>query len=78
MAWKATVATFTGLIAKEEVVNTFGVLYNFSEVSEEGNEIWTLIARDFTPIATYSFMIFNFTLCSLFCSYGSHSSRNEQ
>ena len=46
MAWKATVATFTGLIAKEEVVNTFGVLYNFSEVSEEGNEIWTLIAQD--------------------------------
>ena len=63
MAWKATVATFTGLIAKEEVVNTFGVLYNFSEVSEEGNEIWTLIAQDFTPIAAYSFMIFNL-LCA--------------
>lgn len=63
MAWKSTVATFTGLIAKEEVVNTFGVLYNFSEVSEEGNEIWTLIAQDFTPIAAYSFMIFNL-LCA--------------
>ncbi|WP_270458716.1 ferrous iron transport protein B [Faecalitalea cylindroides] len=70
MAWKATVATFTGLIAKEEVVNTFGVLYNFSEVSEEGNEIWTLIAQDFTPIATYSFMIFNLLCAPCFAAMG--------
>ena len=70
MAWKATVATFTGLIAKEEVVNTFGVLYTFSEVSEEGNEIWTLIARDFTPIAAYSFMIFNLLCAPCFAAMG--------
>lgn len=70
MAWKATVATFTGLIAKEEVVNTFGVLYNFSEVSEEGNEIWTLIAQDFTPIAAYSFMIFNLLCAPCFAAMG--------
>lgn len=70
MAWKATVATFTGLIAKEEVVNTFGVLYNFSEVSEEGNEIWTLIARDFTPIAAYSFMIVNLLCAPCFAAMG--------
>lgn len=70
MAWKATVTTFTGLIAKEEVVNTFGVLYNFSEVSEEGNEIWTLIARDFTPIAAYSFMIFNLLCAPCFAAMG--------
>ena len=70
MAWKATVATFTGLIAKEEVVNTFGVLYNFSEVSEEGNEIWTLIAQDFTPIAAYSFMIFNLLCAPCFAAIG--------
>lgn len=70
MAWKATVATFTGLIAKEEVVNTFGVLYNFSEVSEEGNEIWTLVARDFTPIAAYSFMIFNLLCAPCFAAMG--------
>ncbi|WP_278908598.1 ferrous iron transport protein B [Faecalicoccus pleomorphus] len=70
MAWKATVATFTGLIAKEEVVNTFGVLYNFSEVSEEGNEIWTLIAHDFTPIAAYSFMIFNLLCAPCFAAMG--------
>lgn len=70
MAWKATVATFTGLIAKEEVVNTFGVLYNFSEVSEEGNEIWALIAHDFTPIAAYSFMIFNLLCAPCFAAMG--------
>lgn len=70
MAWKATVATFTGLTAKEEVVNTFGVLYNFSEVSEEGNEIWTLIAQDFTPIAAYSFMIFNLLCAPCFAAMG--------
>lgn len=70
MAWKATVATFTGLIAKEEVVNTFGILYNFSEVSEEGNEIWTLIAQDFTPIAAYSFMIFNLLCAPCFAAMG--------
>lgn len=70
MAWKATVATFTGLIAKEEVVNTFGVLYNFSEVSKEGNEIWTLIAQDFTPIAAYSFMIFNLLCAPCFAAMG--------
>ena len=70
MAWKATVATFTGLIAKEEVVNTFGVLYNYAEVSEEGNEIWTLIARDFTPIAAYSFMIFNLLCAPCFAAMG--------
>lgn len=70
MAWKATVATFTGLIAKEEVVNTFGVLYNFSEVSSEGNEIWSLIARDFTPVAAYSFMIFNLLCAPCFAAMG--------
>lgn len=70
MAWKATVATITGLIAKEEVVNTFGILYNFSEVSEEGNEIWTLIAQDFTPIAAYSFMIFNLLCAPCFAAMG--------
>lgn len=70
MAWKATVATITGIIAKEEVVNTFGVLYNFSEVSEEGNEIWTLIAQDFTPIAAYSCMIFNLLCAPCFAAMG--------
>ena len=61
--WKPTVATFTGLIAKENVVGTLGVLYGFAEVAEEGEEIWANIAADFTPLAAYSFMIFNL-LCA--------------
>ena len=64
MSWKATVATFTGLIAKEEVVMTFGTLYHAGEdVSGSGGEIWTMIARDFGPVCAYGFMIFNL-LCA--------------
>ncbi|WP_276931925.1 ferrous iron transport protein B [Dubosiella newyorkensis] len=71
MAWKATVATFTGLIAKEEVVNTFGVLYNFGgELSEAGNEIWTLVAADFSAITAYSFMLFNLLCAPCFAAMG--------
>ena len=71
MAWKATVATVTGLIAKEEVVNTFGVLYHYSgELSEAGNEIWTLIATDFTVLSAYSFMIFNLLCAPCFAAMG--------
>jgi len=57
--WKATVATVTGLIAKENVVSTFGVLYGFAEVTENGAEIWTLLSADFTPLSSYSFLVFN-------------------
>lgn len=64
MAWKAVAATATGLIAKEEVVMTLGTLYNFAgELSETGNEIWTLIRADFGPARAYSFLIFNL-LCA--------------
>lgn len=71
MAWKATVATITGLIAKEEVVNTFGVLYQYGgELSETGNEIWTQVAADFTPLAAYSFMIFNLLCAPCFAAMG--------
>lgn len=71
MAWKATVATFTGLIAKEEVVMTFGTLYNFGgELSESGNEIWSLIAKDFGPVRAYSFMIFNLLCAPCFAAMG--------
>ncbi len=71
MAWKATVATVTGLIAKEEVVNTFGVLYHYSgELSEAGKEIWTLIAADFTALSAYSFMIFNLLCAPCFAAMG--------
>ncbi len=71
MAWKATVATFTGLIAKEEVVMTFGTLYNFGgELSESGDEIWSLVANDFGPIRAYSFMIFNLLCAPCFAAMG--------
>jgi len=71
MAWKATVATVTGLIAKEEVVMTFGTLYNFAgELSESGDEIWTLIAADFGPVRAYSFMIFQLLCAPCFAAIG--------
>ncbi len=71
MAWKATVATFTGLIAKEEVVMTFGTLYNYAgELSEAGNEIWPLVAKDFGAVTAYSFMIFNLLCAPCFAAMG--------
>ena len=71
MAWKATVATVTGLIAKEEIVMTFGTLYNFGgEISEAGNEIWSMIAADFGPVRAYSFMIFNLLCAPCFAAIG--------
>ena len=69
--WQAAVATFTGLIAKEEVVNTFGVLYNYAgELSETGDEIWGLLALDFTALSAYSFMIFNLLCAPCFAAMG--------
>lgn len=71
MAWKATVATFTGLVAKEQVVMTFGTLYHFSgELSEAGDEIWSLIAADFGPVRAYSFMVFNLLCAPCFAAIG--------
>ena len=71
MAWKATVATFTGLIAKEQVVMTFGTLYHYAgELSEAGDEIWALIAADFGPVRAYSFMIFNLLCAPCFAAIG--------
>ncbi|WP_304424620.1 ferrous iron transport protein B [Faecalibaculum rodentium] len=71
MAWKATVATFTGLIAKEEVVNTFGVLYaGLGEVSEEGTEIWAAVAADFSAFTAWSFLIFNLLCAPCFAAMG--------
>ena len=71
MAWKATIATVTGLIAKEEVVMTFGTLYNYAgELSESGDEIWAMIAADFGPVRAYSFMIFNLLCAPCFAAMG--------
>ena len=69
--WRATVAVVTGLIAKENVVATFGVLYNFAgEISENGDEIWALVAQDYTAISAYSFMIFNLLCAPCFAAMG--------
>ena len=69
--WRSTVATVTGLIAKENVVATFAVLFGFAgEVSENGDEIWAQIPAYFTPLAAYSFMIFNLLCAPCFAAMG--------
>lgn len=68
--WQASVGTITGLIAKENVVGTFGVLYGFSEVAEDGMEYWGMMARDFTGLSAFSFMIFNLLCAPCFAAMG--------
>ena len=69
--WRSTVATVTGLIAKENVVATFAVLFGFAgEVSENGDEIWGTIAANFTALTAYSFMIFNLLCAPCFAAMG--------
>lgn len=68
--WKAAVATITGLIAKENVVGTFGILYGFSEVAEDGSEIWGQLRSAFTPAAAYSFLVFNLLCAPCFAAMG--------
>ena len=74
MAWKATVASFTGLIAKENVVDTFGVLYHYAgdtaELIDDSSPLWTLVAADFSAITAYSFMIFNLLCAPCFAAMG--------
>ena len=69
-SWKPAVASFTGLIAKENVVGTFGVLYGFAKVAEDGQEIWANIGADFTALTAYSFMIFNLLCAPCFAAMG--------
>lgn len=69
--WKAAVAAVTGLIAKENVVATYGVLYHFAgEVSENGTEIWGSFASDFTMLSAYSFLAFNLLCAPCFAAIG--------
>lgn len=77
--WKTAVATVTGLIAKENVVSTFGILYNFTgeELAENGNEIWTAFAQNLgelsgghSALAGYSFMVFNLLCAPCFAAIG--------
>lgn len=68
--WKAAVAAITGLVAKENVVGTFGILYGFMEVSEEGEEIWGTLAGSYTAVAAYSFLVFNLLCAPCFAAIG--------
>lgn len=68
--WKPAVATVTGLIAKETVVGTFGILYGFVEVAEDGKEIWDALALSMTAIAAYSFLVFNLLCAPCFAAMG--------
>jgi ferrous iron transport protein B len=68
--WQAAVAAITGLVAKENVVGTFGILFGFAEVSEEGAEIWDTLAASFTMISAYSFLVFNLLCAPCFAAIG--------
>ncbi len=68
--WKAAVAAVTGLVAKENVVGTFGVLYGMNEVAEDGIEIWTNLQGAFTQVSAYSFLAFNLLCAPCFAAIG--------
>ena len=68
--WKMAVAAISGLIAKENVVATFGMLFGFAEVAEDGTEIWGNLAQIMTPIAAYGFLVFNLLCAPCFAAMG--------
>ena len=68
--WKMAVAAVTGLIAKENVVGTFGILFGFAEVAEDGAEIWGQLAGSMTAAAGYSFLVFNLLCAPCFAAMG--------
>ena len=68
--WKMTVAAITGLVAKENVVGTFGQLFGFAEVAEDGQEIWGTLANSMSQVAAYSFLAFNLLCAPCFAAMG--------
>lgn len=68
--WQAAVAAVTGLVAKENVVATFGILYGVAEVAENGEEIWGALAQSFTPQAAFAFLVFNLLCAPCFAAMG--------
>jgi ferrous iron transport protein B len=68
--WQAAVAAFTGLVAKENVVGTFGVLFGFGEAAEDGLEVWNKLAASFTTLSAFSFLIFNLLCAPCFAAIG--------
>lgn len=68
--WKMSVAAATGLIAKENVVGTFGILFGYAEVAEDGAEVWQTLAATMTGVAAYSFLVFNLLCAPCFAAMG--------
>lgn len=68
--WRAAVAAITGLIAKENVIGTFGILYHHASVSESGTQIWGLLRQSYTPVGAYSFLVFNLLCAPCFAAMG--------
>lgn len=68
--WKMAVAAVSGLIAKENVVATFGLLFGFAKVAEDGSEIWGSLAQVMTPVAAYGFLVFNLLCAPCFAAMG--------
>lgn len=68
--WKMAVAAVAGLIAKENVVATFGLLFGYAEVAEDGAEIWGKLAGVMTPVASYGFLVFNLLCAPCFAAMG--------
>ncbi len=68
--WRMAVAAVTGLVAKENVVATFGMLFGFAEVAEDGAEVWGDLATVMTPIAAYGFLVFNLLCAPCFAAMG--------
>lgn len=69
--WQGAVATITGLVAKENVIGTFGILYgHLGSVSDNGKEVWSMLHADFTPVAAYSFLVFNLLCAPCFAAIG--------
>lgn len=68
--WKMAVAAVSGLIAKENVVGTFGILFGFAEVAEDGSEFWGQLANSLPAVAAYSFLVFNLLCAPCFAAMG--------
>jgi len=68
--WQAAVAAVMGLVAKENVVGTLGILYGFAEVAEDGLEIWGTLAASFTAVSAFSFLVFNLLCAPCFAAMG--------
>lgn len=68
--WKFAVATITGLIAKENVVGTFGILFGFAEVAEDGAEVWSSLQAAVSPLGAYAFLTFNLLCAPCFAAIG--------